>query len=202
MLGAQRAAPERKVQGFIFFGQGVRDPRSEPWSRLVTVLRFDEALKQLAEHQPGHPLVHLLHPIVEESDERLEVEGPDHYRALVDLQEQGAVTPVIPTVFVDLFWKRLSYKTREEINMMLLKDIPNMRDTVLGREIWEESRVETLRDVFTAIASDMFGALTEAMTANVNKLTAEQLQSLIVAVRRMDSLDSLDAWLNENAPVA
>lgn len=201
MLGAQRAAPDRGVQGFIFFGQGVRDPQLEPWKRLVTVLRFEEAVRGLAAHQPGHPLIHLLHPIVEESDVRLEQEGANHYHALLDLQKQGEITPVIPAVFVDLFWKRLSYKSREEINMMLLKDIPNMKDTVMGREIWDEGRMDILRGLIAAIASDMFGAFPEEIAVKVNQLTTDQLQALIVAMRKMESLNALTVWLNENAPI-
>jgi len=205
MVGAQRSSEGRRVKGLIFFGREVRNPATEPWNLVVTAYVFEDLLRAFAEARPEHPLSHLMHPVVEENDLRLEQDGADHYRSLIELKDQGAIPPDLCEVYIELFWQRFRGKTRKEIKMILLKDLPDLEDTVAGKEILElgEARGEAkgeakgFRAACIMLAREKFGELPQDLVNRVNALHDGLYQELLVEILHLDSLEALADWLDQ-----
>lgn len=196
MTLAQQAHPGRQVDGVIFFGRRVRDPQTQPWARVVTVQRFEEAIQRFSEACPNRPLTHLMYPIVEERDEALERDGTHHYHALLEQHVQGELKTDLSAVFLKLFCQRFLNKTPEEIDMILLEDLPDFETTAAAREMILRGRVESCIEV----ASAKFGTLEPRVEQAIHQLTAPQTQDLIRAVLRMSSVRELNDWLESRAP--
>jgi len=192
MTLAQEAHPGREVDGVIFFGKRVRDPQTQPWARVVVVQRFEEAIQRFSEACPDHPLTHLMYPIVEERDDALEREGTHHYHALLEQQARGELKTDLSAVFLKLFCQRFLNKTPEEIDMILLEDLPEFETTAAAREMLRRGSVRTC----LAGARAKFLNLETKVEGAIQQLTADEAEALIQALMPMSSVRELNDWLD------
>jgi len=202
MTFAQLAYPGRLVEGLIFFGKGIRDPKTPPWVRVIKVYAFEDTMRQFGERFPEHPLTHLIFPIVEEREEELEREGRVHYHALVEQQTQGELSDELCRVFVELFSQRFFTKSEQEIDMILIKDLPPFEETQYYKDVTARLQKQGFTNACIELAKSFFGDLEAPTVDLIKRLNLDQVHQLLVAVPRMANLDELTAWLAIHAPEA
>ena len=84
MAQVQMQCAMRLVQGIIFLAKASMDPSTEPWKScgLVRSVYLMEELNAIERQTPDHPLVAVLKPIFEPSNDTLEKEAGIHNRRL------------------------------------------------------------------------------------------------------------------------
>ena len=203
----------RMVQGIICFGEASLDPATEPWksSGLIRIVYIKEELQEMERQTPDHPLVAVFKPIFEPSQDSLEKEAARHYRQL----KQSALSPerrkALCEAFESLLTQRLSHRTAQQIAMIL--ELPDIRDTVCGKELIAEGRMEgmaeglaegkaegeleKLRNHLCLFGAKKFGPLSSDVTASIQKLNLAQGDELFDRLFEMNDVGDLERWLSE-----
>ncbi len=132
-------------------------------------------------------------PIVEANENQLEAQAATHYRALKEREKAGELSPQLTEVFVDLMWQRFKDLTAKELKKMLQFEEVDLKDSVAGKEIWQESRA----DVAIKLATKRFGKLKAAQTKKINALSNADLDRLVLDLLDFESAADLDAWLKQ-----
>ena len=193
----QREHPKRGVQGIICFAEASLDPATEPWksSGLIRCVYLKEGLQAIEREVPDHPLVAVFKPVFEPSNEALEREAKIHYRHLSNNDLETSQRDTLCRVFLNLLTQRLGQLTPEQLAMIL--DLPDIRDTVCGRELIAEGKVEQSRAIAGSLATDKFGPLPAELEARIQKLDLSQSNELCHSLFRMSDLSELRTWFQE-----
>ncbi len=135
MAAVQELHGMRTVQGLIFFGYNNLDPQTVPWNRVVRSFLLPELLATLERERPGHPLVAVFKPLLVTSEEVVEREAPDYYRAIKYSDLPADCKTTLLEVLVSWLGHRLTHKGKEEIEAMLLGQLPPLEETQLGKDL-------------------------------------------------------------------
>ena len=192
----------REVQGVIFFGEPRLDPRTKPWTSLVRSIVLPDELRRLAECSPGHPLVVAFQPLLAESECDLEQKAGGFFHVIKTSKLNRGVKEALEEVFLSWLIQRLPKRTRQEIEKMLVGELPELVETRTGRDLVkigeERGRAEGLAKAVVIVLEGKRGRLTKSLQQRIRKLTNDQLCQLLSAADAWESLDPLDAWLAEH----
>jgi predicted transposase YdaD len=125
----------RAVDGIIIFGTKDLDPATQPWTRVVSVYYLDQLLEQLAIRSPEHPLVAVFQPLIEKNREMLERNAARYYNQIKTNATNDRQRSALLSVFVDWMLQRFSELAKQEIENMLLGQLPDLRDTQAGKDL-------------------------------------------------------------------
>lgn len=127
----------REVDGLILFRYPSLDPKTAPWASLEKLRRFNlrEVALAFARRRPDHPLSAVLQPVLLSSPKTLEENAQKYYHTIKssDLDEQTKTT--LLEVFVSWLEQRFKNKGKQEIEKMLLGDLPDLRETQSGKDL-------------------------------------------------------------------
>lgn len=65
MAGAQREYERRDIQGILMVAKASYDPQNSPWRDVIKVVVLQDALRELEQSEPLHPLVAVFKPLFE-----------------------------------------------------------------------------------------------------------------------------------------
>jgi len=202
MAAVQEGFDMREVQGVIFFGEPRFDPRTKPWTSLVRSIVLPDELRRLAERSPGHPLVAAFQPLLAESESDLEQKAGGFFHIIKTSKLNRGVKEALEEVFLSWLIQRLPKRTRQEIEKMLVGELPELVETRTGRDLVkigeERGRAEGLAKAVVIVLEGKRGRLTKSLQQRIRKLTNDQLCQLLSAADAWESLDPLDAWLAEH----
>ena len=200
----QEEHPDRGVRGMIFFATKTLDPQTEPWKDWATVCYLDELLAGLEAREPDHPLVAVFKPLFVTSIEELVTQANTHYRKLHGSSLVPGLRDVLCEVFESWLLERLPTKTKHEIAMIL--DLPDVRQTVCGRELLDEGRTEGKAEgkaeLLTFLAETRLGPLPEELKQRIQQLPADAFQSLALKVLELTQVEELRLWLASQPSLA
>jgi len=131
----QQENPGREVQGLVIFGSRDLDPRTDPWSKVVSAYYLDEMLSELAETSPDHPLVALFQPLVEKNTDLLRQNAKNYYTQIEAYATENSSKNKLKDVFLDWLIQRFKDLGKKEIEQMLLGKLPDLRETQAGKDL-------------------------------------------------------------------
>ncbi len=194
MVMAQEEYPERDMRGVILFANRACDPDTQPWKKLVRVRYLDETLAKLEAKNPKNPLVCVFKPVMEQNDEKLVCQAPQHYRAIQRSKKLTATQrDTLTEVFENWLLQRFKDKTKQELAMIL--DLPDVRQTRCGRELLDEGREEGMAEMVIAVARKRLGKISKSVEERIRNLDAKLMEPLLIAVLEMKSVKELRDWL-------
>jgi len=193
----------RSVQGAILFRSRDMDPQTQPWVRVVHSYYLDELLHSLAERSPMHPLVAVFRPVFDEP-KNLEAHAGDYYHQIRTSELNEGVKESLLEVFVSWLEQRFKDKGRKEIEMLLLGELPDLRETKSGRELFElgceegreegraEGTIDTMRTMLRCLIETTFGSLPADVEARIRTLSAlDQGSEVLKQIPKIRSLNEL-----------
>lgn len=127
--------PERKVEGLIIFGSRQIDVQTEPWCQIVSVHYLDELLEQFAQRWPTHPLVAVFQPLMEPDRDVLENRVSEYYNLIKTNSSDQRQQEKLLSVFRDWLLQRFAERGLQEIETMLIGNLPHLRDTQAGKDL-------------------------------------------------------------------
>ena len=125
----------REVQGILIFGSKELDPKTAPWTQVVSVYYLDEMLTELEKSSPNHPLVALFQPLIEKSNKRLQENASRYYTQIESLTTDERLKAKLTGVFIDWLLQRFKTLGKTEIEKMLLGKLPDLRETQAGKDL-------------------------------------------------------------------
>jgi predicted transposase YdaD len=202
MAAVQEEFDMREVQGVIFFAEPRLDPRTKPWTSLVRSIVLPDELRRLAECSPGHPLVAAFQPLLAENESELEQKAGGFFHVIKTSKLNRGVKEALEEVFLSWLIQRLPKRTRQDIEKMLVGELPELVETRTGRDLVkigeERGRAEGLAKAVVIVLEGKRGRLTKSLQQRIRKLTNDQLCQLLSAADAWESLGPLDAWLAEH----
>ena len=211
MAAVQEAHGQRLVQGVIVFGKPGLDPRTAPWTQVVQSVLLQDVLNDLRQRQPQHPLVNVLKPLLEPDDATLESVAAHHYRALKQCDLDERRREVLLDVFVNWLEQRFQKKSKKEIEtMLLLSELPDIRDTQTGRDLIAIGKLEGaaegevrgeargLEKAIVLIVKDRFRIVPKELEERLPKMPLRSKQQLLRFVTRAESVADIEKWLKRN----
>ncbi len=137
MTGAQRKYGMRRVRGAILFGSASLDPKTEPWNSVVETYVLRDCIVSLEQRNPTHPLVALFKPLLEPDEAVLERKALDYYRSIKNSPAEVRQVDVLLEVFVSWLEQRFPERTKKEIEMLLIRELPPLEETRSGKDLIE-----------------------------------------------------------------
>ena len=198
MAAVQEEFQMREVQGVIFFGEPRFDPRTKPWTSLVRSIVLPDELRRLAARNPGHPLVAAFQPLLAESESELEQKAGGFFHTIKTSKLNRDVKEALEEVFMSWLGQRLPNRTKQEIEKMLVGELPELLETRMAQDILKIGEERGLAKAVVIVLEDKRGRLTKALLQRIGKLNNDQLCQLLSAANAWESLDPLDAWLAEH----
>jgi len=125
----------REVQGILIFGSKDLDPKTAPWSQVVSVYYLDEMLAELEKTSPEHPLVALFQPLIQKSNKRLQENASKYYTRIEAFATDERLKAKLTGVFIDWLLQRFRTLGKTEIEKMLLGKLPDLRETQAGKDL-------------------------------------------------------------------
>jgi len=196
MAMLQREERNRDVQGVVlFFSQGL-DPKIAPWDQVGHSFYLDEILAELATRQPDHPLVAVFQPVIQLDDKTLEDSAATCYN---QIKTSNLPPPAIETLlaaFVNWLEQRFFKLGKQEIENMLLGELPDLRETQSGKDLIaigkSEGKIEGKIEGLLLQLSAKFGDIDPEMRQRIEGLqSAEIVNRLLMQVVKINSIDQL-----------
>ena len=196
----------REVRGIIFFGEAKLDPQTPPWASYVRSVVLLDELRRLAERDPDHPLVAVFQPLLAKHASALEQTAGGYFRRLKRSKLKKGVKEALEEVFMSWLGQRLPSRTKQEIEKMIIGELPELSETRMGKdliEIGEKKGLEKgleqglVRAVMIVLERKR-GRLTKALRKRIQTLGYDQLCQLLAEAEALESLDPLDAWLTKH----
>ena len=82
---------------------------------------------------------------------------------------------------------------------MLTFEEVDLKESVAGKQIWEESAVTTHADVLVQLAKKRFGKMKTGLVKKIRLLSAKDLNQLTLDLLDLESLADLETWLAEHS---
>lgn len=105
-------------------------------------------------------------------------------------------------VFVSWLLQRLPDRSKQEIEKMLIGELPELVDTRAGQDILkigkEQGLVEGLIEAAVIMLEAKRGRLTKGLRQRIETLGAKQLRQLLAEAGPWNSLEPLASWLAKN----
>ena len=196
----QQKEDYRSVQGIILFLHSGLDPRTKPWCDFVHAFSLVDLLENLAQRQPKHPLVAVFRPVLMESEETLEKHAGEYYNQILTSEFSDELRLVLLNVFVNWLEQRLKDKGKAEIEMILLGELPDLRETRSGQDLIQigrqegkiEGKIEGKRETLLGQLTAKFGRLDDGLRTRIEGIGSfEQLEKLLMQVLTIESPDQL-----------
>mgnify|MGYP006272629199 CR=1 FL=1 len=200
MALVQQQQSMRLVQGVIFFRFPKHDPQTAPWSQIIHSYSLGGMLESLAERSPEHPLVAVFQPVLQSSEQALAAHAADYYHQIRVSDAAETLKQTMLDVFVNWLEQRLRDKGKEEIEQMLLGELPDLRDTASGRDLINIGRregrnegiSEGIRGVLLSIIEERFGVVSKELHDRIDHTESiDTLKRLVQQVVKIESLDEL-----------
>lgn len=108
---------------------------------------------------------------------------------------------ILLNVFVNWLEQRLKHKGKAEIEMILIGELPDLRDTRSGQDLIQigrqegkiEGKIEGKRETLLALLIAKFGRINEGLRVRIAGIESyEQLEKLLLQVLTIDSPDQLN----------
>ncbi len=207
MAAVQDAFPGRVVQGIIFFGYNNLDPQTAPWTQIVRSYVLPDVLYEWERKQPKHPLVAVFKPLLAESEEALQRQAAEYFRAIKHSSLSRACKRTLEEVFVSWLEQRFKDKTKKEIETMLLGELPDLEETASGKDLIRigeqrgekrgEQRGEKrgLEKGILAFLAIRHGTVPAAIQEKIARLTAAEAERMMQFLAQCQSLDEVTQWL-------
>jgi predicted transposase YdaD len=195
MAAVQEEFGMREVQGVIFFGDQRFDPRTKPWTSLVRAIDLPAELRRLAERSPNHPLVAAFQPLLAESEAELQRSAVGFLHTIKTSKLRVGVKEALEEVFMSWLGQRLPHRTKQEIEEMLVGELPELLETRMAQDILKIGKAEGLAEAVFILLGAKRGRLTKAIRQRIQKLTNDQLCELLAEAHAWESLDPLAPWL-------
>ncbi len=195
MAQIQEENGSASIEGIILFATAKLDPKTLPWTKVVRSVFLDEMLTELEEEDVSHPLVAVFKPVFEANKTELEKHAAKYYRQI----EASPLEPIQRDALLDVFlsWliERLGKITIKDLSMIL--ELPDIKDTVCGRELIEEGKEKALSQAAIRFAEGRFGKLAPEVSSMIESLSAKDSDSLIgeLAAASLKNIDDLQHWL-------
>jgi len=130
---------------------------------------------------------------------KLEQEAGGFFRTIKHSKLKKGVKEALEEVFTSWLGQRLPNRTKQEIEKMLLGELPPLAETRLGQDLIkigeERGLVEGLAEAVVVLLEAKRGRLTKSLRQKIRSLRSEQLRQLLLAADAWESLDPLDSWL-------
>jgi hypothetical protein len=200
MAAVQEEFDMREVQGVIFFAERRLDPRTKPWSGLVRSIVLPDELRRLAERSPNHPLVAAFQPLLAESETELEHTAGGFFRTIKTSKLKREVKQALEEVFLSWLIQRLPTRTRQEIQKMLIGELPELVETRAGQDLIE---IGVERGLAAGLigghcVGSQAGTAVEVAAPTDSEVATRPVASTLGAVATWESIEPLDAWLTEH----
>ncbi len=195
MAAVQDAFPGRVVQGIIFFGYNSLDPQTVPWTQVVRSYVLPDILQEWERKQPKHPLVAVFKPLLAESEEVLRRQAAGYFRAITHSSLSAAGKASLEEVFVSWLVQRFRDNTRKEIEMMLLGELPELEETVAGKELIQIGEKRTWEKAILAFLAMRHETVPVAIQEKIAKLTPAEAERMMQFLAQCPSLDEVTQWL-------
>ena len=202
MAMVQLENPDREVEGVILFGSPSHDPQISPWNRVIDCCHLEEAVNRLEQSDPDHPLPAVFKPLIVSDDALLERDAVSYLRRIRNSSVDPPAKATLEDVFVSWFEQRFKDKTKQEIEAMFQQELPDLRDTRSGQQIFEigreegievgreegleKGRVEESRAAVRRLAEKKFGELPADVLSRIQAISD-------IAVLHNLQLDIFDA---------
>ena len=199
--------PTREVEGILIISKRLTDPKTQPWAKIVESLVFEDIAATFCADHPDHPLTALLRPMYLASENELEQHVGDDYAALKELEKSGSLSSQVCEAYLDLVWQRFRERPIEEIKKMLTFEEVDLKESVAGKQIWEEAWDEAWNesaaakhaDVLVQLAKKRFGKVKASLVKKIRLLPAKKLNQLTLDLLDLESCADLEAWLRKNS---
>ncbi len=195
MAAVQEEFDMREVQGIIFFSDAKFDPQTKPWTRIVRSIVLPDEVRRLAERSPEHPLVAVFQPLLIEREADLEQKAGGFFRTIKHSKLKKGVKEALEEVFTSWLGQRLPNRTKQEIEKMLLGELPPLAETRMGQDLIKIGEEQGLVKAVVIVLEAKRGRLTKSLRQRIQTLGSDQLCQLLVEADAWNSLDPLDAWL-------
>ena len=94
-----------------------------------------DVLREWERKQPKHPLVAVFKPLLAESEESLQRQAAGYFRTIKQSSLSTACKRTLEEVFVSWLEQRFKDKTKKEIEMILLGELPDLEETASGKDL-------------------------------------------------------------------
>ena len=200
MAMVQLENPDRAVEGVILFGSPTYDPQISPWNRVIDCCHLEEAVNRLEQSNPDHPLPAVFKPLIVSDDALLERDAVSYLSRIRHSSASPPAKAALEDVFVNWFEQRFKDKTKQEIEAMFQQELPDLRDTRSGQQIFEmgreEGREEGLvtahRDSVRRLAEKRFGELPTDVVLRIQAISdVTVLEALLLEIVDAETLGDL-----------
>jgi len=139
-------------------------------------------------------------PLLLESEETLENHAGEYYNKIRTSEFSDELRQILLNVFVNWLKQRLKDRGKAEIEMILLKELPDLRDTRSGQDVIQigrkegkiEGKIEGKRETVLVQLTAKFGAIDEGLRTRIEGIGSfAQLEKLLLQVLTIDSPDQL-----------
>jgi predicted transposase YdaD len=195
MAAVQLIYPGRAVQGLIFFGYNNLDPRTAPWTQVVRSYVLADVLQQWERNRPSDPLVAVFKPLLAESEEQLQRQAADYVRAIKYSSLNPACKRTLEEVFVSWLVQRFKDKTKKEIEMMLVGELPDLEETASGKDLIRIGEQRGEQKTILAFLTARFGTVPAALQERIATLAPDEAERLVRFLANCQSLDEVTRWL-------
>jgi predicted transposase YdaD len=198
MAAVQEEFKMRTVQGVIFFGEHRLDPRTEPWTSFVRSIVLPDELRRLAKKNPAHPLVAAFQPLLADSEAELEHKAAGLFRTIQKSKMKSGIKEALEDVFLSWLMQRLPNRTRQEIESMLIGELPELVETRAGRDLIEIGEQRGMVESVLIMLAAKRGRLTKLLQQRIRRLGVDHLRQLLATAATWESSAPLEAWLAEH----
>lgn len=120
--------------------------------------------------------------------------------AVADGQDVGASIGwgALEEVFLSWLIQRLPNRTRQEIEKMLIGELPELVETRAGQDLIEIGVERGLAESVGIVLEAKRGRLSRSLRQRIRGLQHDQLRRLLAEAVTWESIEPLDAWLSEH----
>ena len=187
------------VHGLIFFGYNNLDPQTVPWNRVVRSFLLPELLTALERERSEHPLIAVFKPLLDPDEQSVEREAIDHYRAIKYGDLPASCKATLLEVFVSWLEQRLTHKGKEEIETMLLGELPPLEETQSGKDLIRIGEQRGLQEgweqAILAFLAARHGDVPADLEAKIRTLSIDKANRLVGRLPGLKTLDDVTQWL-------
>ena len=127
---------------------------------------------------------------------------PDELRRLAERSPDHPLVAAFQPLLLNWLIQRLPTRTRQEIERMLVGELPELVETRAGQDLIEigekRGRADGLVESVGIVLEAKRGRLSKSLRQRVRKLKPDQLRQLLAEAVTWESSQPLDAWLTEH----
>ena len=191
MAALQKMHGMRAVNGIIFFGDQKLDPQTQPWCRIIDSFVISEVVRSFATQHADHPLQVVFHPLLTLKDDEL-IAGIKadyhHLKEYPDLNDRAR--QVLVNVYESWMVQRFKTLYPQEIENMMLIDLPPLEETVSGKMLVEATQSKTSAELLVLLLQSRF-RVPAAVRKQLSTLGSKALKSMVVRHAEIVSLSDL-----------